>query len=98
MKRLLTMRTRVTGTGSNNTMRGQVMRRVLIWAALVAPFCSELPAANAEEDGIAVAIVYDTSGSMRQAVRAANNKMSPKYVIANRALASIIDRIQTFAT
>jgi hypothetical protein len=74
------------------------MRRVLIWVALAAPFCSELPAASAEEDGVAVAIVYDTSGSMRQPVRAANGKLSPKYIIANRALSSIVDRIQTFAT
>lgn len=79
-------------------MRGQVIRRVLISVALVAPFCSELPAASAEEEGIAVAIVYDTSGSMRQPVRAANGKLMAKYLIANRALSSIVDRIQTFAT
>src|SRR5436190_18864730 len=97
MKRLLTMRRRAS-TGSKKRMRGQVMRQVLIGAALAALFCSELPAASAEEEGVAVAIVYDTSGSMRQPVRAANGKLSPKYLIANRALSSIVDRIQAFAT
>jgi len=52
----------------------------------------------AQEDGVAVAIVYDTSGSMKEQVRDRNGKLSPKYVIANRALEAISKRIQTFAT
>ena len=52
----------------------------------------------AQEDGVALAIVYDTSGSMKEQVRDRNGKLSPKYVIANRALEAISKRIQTFAT
>ena len=52
----------------------------------------------AEEEGVAIAIVYDTSGSMREPVRDTQGKLSPKYVIANRALITIAKQIQTFAT
>jgi hypothetical protein len=52
----------------------------------------------ADEEGVAIAIVYDTSGSMREPVRNSRGQMSPKYVIANRALVTIANQIQTFAT
>jgi hypothetical protein len=52
----------------------------------------------AEEDGIALAIVYDTSGSMRDGVRDADGHLSPKFVIANRALMAITRQIQAYAT
>jgi hypothetical protein len=52
----------------------------------------------AEEDGVALAIIYDTSGSMKETVRDAKGKQSPKYVIANRALIAIARQIQAFAT
>ena len=52
----------------------------------------------AEEEGVALAIVYDTSGSMQEPVRDKNGKAAPKYVIANRALAAIVKQIQTFST
>ena len=51
----------------------------------------------AQEEGVALAIIYDTSGSMQRAVRDANGRSSPKYVIANRALAAVAKQIQTFA-
>jgi hypothetical protein len=54
--------------------------------------------AAAEEDGIALAIVYDTSGSMNEPVRNSTGSSSPKYVIANRALLAIVKQIQIFAT
>jgi len=54
--------------------------------------------AAAEEDGVALAIVYDTSGSMRDPVHDKDGRLSPKYVIANRALISIAKQIQTFTT
>jgi hypothetical protein len=56
------------------------------------------PAAAAEEDGLALAIVYDTSGSMKEQVKDANGKLTQKYLIANRALAAIAQRVQAFAT
>jgi hypothetical protein len=49
-------------------------------------------------DGVAVAIVYDTSGSMRASVRDGKGKQSPKYVIGNRALEAVIAKIERFAT
>jgi Mg-chelatase subunit ChlD len=51
----------------------------------------------ASEDGIALAIVYDTSGSMLEQVRDTSGKMAPKYQIANRALGAIIDRLEAVA-
>jgi hypothetical protein len=69
--------------------------RLITIAALIA-----IPAQlfAAQEEGLALAIVYDTSGSMKEQVRDQNGKLSPKYVIANRALEAISKRIQTFAT
>jgi hypothetical protein len=52
----------------------------------------------AEEDGVALAILYDTSGSMKDAVPDQNGKPAPKYIIANRALIAIAKQVQAFAT
>jgi hypothetical protein len=46
------------------------------------------------EESVAMGIVYDTSGSMSETVRDESGKMSPKYVIANRALTSVVNRLQ----
>lgn len=51
----------------------------------------------ADEDGVALAIIYDTSGSMHDAVRDTSGRMAPKYEIANRALKAVAKQIQTFA-
>jgi hypothetical protein len=80
-----------------STVSQKINSSVLVVAALGALLSSPFASA-AEQDGIAVAIVYDTSGSMREAVRTANGSYLPKYRIANRALGSIVDRIQSFAT
>jgi hypothetical protein len=62
-------------------------------------FCAVAPPVSAmDTDGVAVAIVYDTSGSMNDPVKDEAGKPSPKYVIANRALVAIANRLQTFAT
>jgi hypothetical protein len=55
-------------------------------------------AGGAAEDGVALAIIYDTSGSMREPVQDENGKAAAKYIVANRALISIAHQIQTFAT
>jgi hypothetical protein len=52
----------------------------------------------AEEDGVALAIIYDTSGSMKDPVRDSTGRKSPKYVIANRALTAVAKQIQAYAT
>jgi Mg-chelatase subunit ChlD len=54
--------------------------------------------ASTQEEGVALAIVYDTSGSMRDPVRDQAGKRAPKYVIANRALEAIAKQVQGFAT
>src|SRR5262252_6975179 len=50
------------------------------------------------EEGVALAIVYDTSGSMKESVPDAAGGTSPKYVIANRALQAITHQLQLFVT
>ncbi|MEK7685626.1 MAG: VWA domain-containing protein [Verrucomicrobiota bacterium] len=52
------------------------------------------PPPAAPQEGIALAIVYDTSGSMGEQVQDSSGKPSPKYLIANRALTAIIDQLQ----
>ena len=49
------------------------------------------------EDGIAVAIVYDTSGSMNEPTKLRTGGFAQKYVVANDALRSIIDRLESWA-
>lgn len=45
---------------------------------------------------IAVTIVYDGSGSMRETVRGSDGQQTPKFVIANRAVNSIIHQLLAF--
>jgi hypothetical protein len=71
--------------------------------AILNAFCvavaAPLPqAASPTEDGVALAIIYDTSGSMKEPVQDENGKPAAKYVIANRALIAIARQIQSYAT
>ena len=50
------------------------------------------------EEGVAVAIIYDTSGSMKQTVTDLKGRPAPKYVIANRALTAIANQLENFIT
>jgi len=72
------------------------IRLIISLATVTAIITNRVSAA--EEDGVALAIVYDTSGSMKEPVRDRTGKPTPKYVIANRALEAIAARIDTFAT
>ena len=67
-------------------------------AVAVSGLLSPVASSATDEDGVAVAIIYDTSGSMRETVKDANGKPTPKYVIANRALSDMARQIQTFST
>jgi hypothetical protein len=49
-------------------------------------------------EGLALMIVYDTSGSMQQKVRDADGRLTPKRVIASRALTAVIDRLRAVRT
>ena len=51
----------------------------------------------AEQEGVALAIIYDTSGSMHDTVRDSTGRAAPKYVIANRALVAVAKQIEAFA-
>ena len=75
------------------------LTRLIAGLIALAVLClSANPAFAADEDGVAVAIVYDTSGSMKELVKDSAGKYAPKYQIANRALVAIANRIQSFAT
>src|ERR1035438_7224642 len=76
------------------------MKIILSLAVLTALVASEQGTTchAAEEDGVALAIIYDTSGSMHDSVRDSTGRMSPKYVIANRALTAVAKQIQAYAT
>jgi hypothetical protein len=76
----------------------KTMRTVAMLAALGALAPGAACRAATQEEGVALAIVYDTSGSMKDSVPDRAGKAAPKYVIANRALMEIADRIQAFAT
>jgi Mg-chelatase subunit ChlD len=64
---------------------------VLVLASLVGT------GAAAEPSGAAIAIIYDTSGSMSEPVANAKNAMEPKYRVASAALESIAGKIDAFA-
>jgi hypothetical protein len=63
------------------------------WAVLISIFLGRTLCA-ATGEGVALGIVYDTSGSMLQKVRDTNGQLTPKHVIASRALNAILDRLQ----
>src|SRR5215472_10841746 len=52
----------------------------------------------ADDDGVALGILYDTSGSMKEEVPNSSGSTSPKYIIANHALKAIANQIQVFTT
>lgn len=54
-------------------------------------------AGAAPEEGVALAVVYDTSGSMNDPVRDATGRQSSKHLVAQRALQSVVKRLQSFA-
>lgn len=49
-------------------------------------------------EGVALAVLYDTSGSMSQSVRDQSGKMLPKDVVARRALDALVGRLSAFVT
>lgn len=53
---------------------------------------------RAAEEGVALAIIYDTSGSMKEPVPDASGGSAPKYVIANRALLAVTRQLQAYST
>ena len=76
----------------------KLIRLIALPTAAAFLYASAPSAFADDEDGVAIAIVYDTSGSMKQPVRDETGKPTPKYLIANRALIAIADHVQTFAS
>jgi hypothetical protein len=76
------------------------IRKGIGWGLVIAAgsFCFCLSSTLAAPEGVAIAIVYDTSGSMQHPVRDKDGQMAPKYVIASRALNAVLDQIQTAAS
>jgi hypothetical protein len=73
------------------------------WGLLTVLVCWTTPvfagdSAPAPTEAVAVAIVLDTSGSMAQTVLNRQKKPEAKYVIANRALQSVVKRLEAFST
>ncbi len=50
--------------------------------------------AGEAKDGLALAVVYDTSGSMQETVKSSAGTDTPKWIIANRSLAAMIRRLE----
>ena len=48
-------------------------------------------------EGVALMLVCDTSGSMLQKVRDAQGQLTPKHVIADRAIRAVLDRLTVAA-
>ncbi len=73
--------------------------RLLVWAAVglvvAVAQSGDAPPAPAK-DGVALAIVFDTSGSMKDDVPDRGGRPTPKYVIANRALLAVTERLEAF--
>src|SRR5438067_29301 len=85
---------RVAGSRSLKMKTGHLIAMLSLLIGVVAD-CR--PVLAGEKEGIALAIIYDTSGSMREPVADANGKPTPKYIIANRALIAIAKQIESFA-
>lgn len=72
-------------------------RRFLSAPLLIAFLLVPLAALGVEAPtDIALAVVYDTSGSMLTPIPTADGRLEPKHVIARRALALVIERLERF--
>jgi hypothetical protein len=99
MNQLLTILCRwQAGVSRGRKLSMRIIPSLVVLTALAIPGAGTLRLSAAEEEGVALAIIYDTSGSMHDNVRDASGHLSPKYVIANRALIAVTRQIQAFAT
>jgi von Willebrand factor type A domain len=81
-----------------STIRLEHMRALASSLAALALLSACSANTSRAAEGVAIALVYDTSGSMREAVRDGQGGRSPKYVIGNRALEAVVAKIERFAT
>lgn len=98
------MLTHMKWSAKNRTLTAAVnaesfqMKTVPLFLALFITALSTTSAFCAQDEGVALAIIYDTSGSMKEPVKDLKGNFSPKYVIANRALIAVANQIQAFTT
>jgi hypothetical protein len=83
---------------SCSTNSNLMLRAFLVFIGTACVAFQPTVSTAAEQDGVALAIVYDTSGSMKEAVATGDGKRAPKWVIGNRALEQIVNRVEHFAT
>ena len=69
-----------------------------ILSALAVFGAGSSPIRAAEEDGVALAIIFDTSGSMKDPVPDKSGGSTPKFVIASRALVAVSEQLRSFTT
>jgi hypothetical protein len=62
-----------------------------LWASVAVAFSAE------PQPGVAIAIVYDTSGSMTGSVPNSRNQMEPKFKIASEAMKNIVEKVDDYA-
>lgn len=72
------------------------MRSILALLATVVLACAA-SAAPAGAPDLAVAIVYDTSGSMKESIVAENGRRAPKFMVANAALGRVAKALEHYA-
>src|SRR5437868_2399247 len=99
MNPLITMR----GGSERPVERPRRSKMRIIPSVVIITIClllglGSLPVFAADDDGVALGILYDTSGSMSEKVPSSHGASAPKYVIANRALLAVVQQIQTFMT
>lgn len=79
-------------------MKNRILISVAVLAALAG--AGSVPTRGAETtpapEGVAVVIVYDTSGSMKDSVKDRNGRPAPKIDIAARALAALAEQMKAF--
>jgi transposase-like protein len=82
-------------TTAARQFQGWPFKAIRAWGCLL--FCALALHARGGE-GVALGIIFDTSGSMAEPVRDSNGGVSPKYLIASRAVMAIVERLEKFAT
>jgi hypothetical protein len=98
MNKLIGVSDNVLSVTGKTTLKMKTILKLVFLAVLAIPVMGGLRLAAAESDGVALAIIYDSSGSMSESVRAKSGKSEPKYVIANRALLAVTQQLQSFTT
>ena len=76
----------------------RIISSILVFVSAILLGPGLLHVSAADDDGVALGILYDTSGSMKDLVPNSTGSTSPKYVIANHALTAIVKQIQAFIT